>query len=225
MLWHNLCHLHYMRFLLTYILIQASIILYKAQPISVASPTIVAPNNWSVKIKTKVDYSSNAGTLGHSFMKDLTNKTLTLTSCYYGPGILPVMTSIQDSIEIGFLPTGNYTLHYTVYSSTGVEGCNPYDTVYSTHSFYVGPTMIHESEMLSKIKIGPNPVKDQFMLKGFDASFPLEKISVYNSMGQLLIEFNDPKLNTNIPLNIPSGIYFLEIHSVNSSHKIKFIKE
>jgi hypothetical protein len=214
-----------MRQLLIILFVFVFVRFQKAQPLSVSAPTIIALNNWSVKIKTKVEYSANASTLGHSFMKDFTNKTLTLTSCYYGPGILTVMTTIRDSVEIGFLPTGDYTLHYTVYSSMGVEGCNPYDTVYNTYSFHVGPTNINELEMLEKLQLVPNPIKDNFMIKGIDQEYQIEKIIIYNCLGQALIEYPQPDLNTNMALEAPPGVYFIEIKNDVLTRKIRFIKE
>jgi hypothetical protein len=193
--------------------------------LTVNTPTINGSDNANVKINTRVLFSSNAYTLAHSYTKDLMNKTVTLTSCYYSPGFLTVVGDVKDTVNIGSLPSGTYTLYYTVFLSNTSPVCNPIDTVFNSHTFQIGPTSINELEAINKIQISPNPAKDKFIIKG-DENIELMKLAVINMVGEIIHEKRN--LNTNQEISIPelpAGIYFIEISTANRSKIIKLIKE
>jgi hypothetical protein len=64
----------------------------------------------------------------------------------------------------------------------------------------------------SKINIYPNPTKNQFNLDYDAAVFPINKIQIINTLGELLFETNTIS-NTITFGAIPSGMYFVKIIS------------
>jgi hypothetical protein len=197
-----------------------------AQLYYVSTPTINATNNWYTKIYTKFTCSSNASTMGHSFNIDYTNKIINLVSCYTGPGIFPVVTIIKDTINIGALPQGNYTLNYTVFISGSYSVCAPYDTILSTHTFNAGPNSLKELNNENEFQISPNPVKDYFKIKSDDNKAVFKKAEILNILGDKVLEINDPSFNTNIDLSsLPNGLYLLSLYTEKNSLIKKIIKE
>jgi len=72
---------------------------------------------------------------------------------------------------------------------------------------------VNDSENINlKINIYPNPAKNEFNLD-FDASvFPINKIQIINTLGELIFETNS--ISNNIIFGtIPSGMYFVKIIS------------
>jgi hypothetical protein len=215
-----------MKFLYILFFTIASTNISLAQLYTVSTPTVNATNNWHKKIYTKYTCSSNASTMGHSFNIDYTNSIINLVSCYTGPGILPVVTIIKDTINIGVLPQGNYTLNYTVYISGSYSVCAPYDTIISTHTFYAGPNSLKELNKENEFQISPNPVKDYFKIKPVDNKAVFRKAEILNILGDKVLEINDPTFNTNIDISsLPKGLYLLSLYTDKNSFIKKIIKE
>ena len=149
-----------------------------------------------------------------------------MVSCYTGPGIFPVVTIIKDTINIGALPQGNYTLNYTVFISGSYSVCAPYDTIISTHTFYAGPNSLKELNNENEFQISPNPVKDYFKIKSVDNKTVFKKAEILNILGDKVLEINDPSFNTNIDLSsLPNGLYLLSLYTEKNSLIKKIIKE
>jgi hypothetical protein len=215
-----------MKFLYILFFTIASTNISLAQLYTVSTPTVNATNNWHTKIYTKYTCSSNASTMGHSFNIDYTNSIINLVSCYTGPGILPVVTIIKDTINIGVLPQGNYTLNYTVYISGSYSVCAPYDTIISTHTFYAGPNSLKELNKENEFQISPNPIKDYFKIKPVDNKAVFRKAEILNILGDKVLEINDPSFNTNIDISsLPKGLYLLSLYTDKNSFIKKIIKE
>ncbi|HAD33630.1 MAG TPA: hypothetical protein DCF44_03905 [Chitinophagaceae bacterium] len=214
-----------MRFI--YIIFFATILISKhyGQLYSVSTPTIIGTNNWNTKIITKYNCSSNAVKIGHSYTIDYDHNIISLISCYTGPGILPVITTIKDTINIGLLPQGNYSLNYTVFISSSYSTCAPYDTITNNYSFYVGPNSIREHTYDNKYILSPNPVNNQFKILTTDNS-TITKIEVCNILGDKVFEINEPLLNSNIDISfLPKGLYLLSLYTDKNKFTKKIIKE
>ncbi len=84
-------------------------------------------------------------------------------------------------------------------------------------------TSTHLVESDYKIELFPNPVTDMIYLK---SSYPLTKLELYNSMGQIqqIQKFNDHRLNV---ASLPKGLYYLKIFQKDTHFIItkKFVKE
>jgi Flp pilus assembly pilin Flp len=99
--------------------------------------------------------------------------------------------------------------------SNGGNGSNSghvriYDlsTVLSTNSF-----------TLSKFKIYPNPTNTQFSIQ-LKEEIQLEKVSIYNQLGQLVSSSTEITINVN---NLSEGIYFVEITTDKGTSTKKLI--
>ncbi len=215
-----------MRMLYVILFISVFSFTQKAQTFGVYTPTVIGTNSQYVRIITKAVFSSVGARLGHSFLIDYFNNIIHLRSCYVPDGILLSNITFIDTVNIGILYQGNYTLDYVAYYSSSYSDCMPYDTIIKPpYQFHVGPNSIEELNDLQKIQLAPNPVKNNFKIQCNDDGINLTKICIFNSVGQKVQEYLEPKFNSEIYIDISPGIYFLEISSGTRSRTIKFIKE
>jgi len=198
----------------------------KAQTYTVSTPTIVGASTNYVQVITKAVFGNNAHTMGHSYLIDYSTNTIHLTSCYFYSPIFPVVRTLTNTVNVGILYQGNYTLSYIAYVSYDGTNCTPSDTIiFPSIPFYVGPNSINEFKIEQSIQIAPNPFKDNFKLICDDPNLIVRSALIFNSMGQKVKEIFEPKLNSEINTDLSQGIYFLEISSGIKSKRIKFIKE
>jgi hypothetical protein len=191
----------------------------------VSTPTINSQISWNTKIITKVTFSGFALGLGHSFTIDHTNKIINLTSCYSDASVLPVVTPIKDTINIGMLMQGVYNLNYTVFVSSNSSSCIPHDTTIQTYTFYAGPNNIQELSNDNKFLVSPNPVKDSFKIITSDNDI-LKRVEIINILGDKVLEINEPTSNNYIDISfLEKGFYLVNIYTDKSSFIKKIIKE
>ena len=98
---------------------------------------------------------------------------------------------------------------------TGANGCTATDRVFVG---YVGIPSIDDANTIS---VFPNPVKDQLNIK---SPFPVEKIEVYNAIGELVIkESHASKLVTLNTSNLFDGVYIVRIFTSKEDMLIRTI--
>lgn len=84
-------------------------------------------------------------------------------------------------------------------------------------------TLISEDFDTSKIKIYPNPFKDQLQLLS-ESNLIVEKITIYNSLGQIV--YQNATYSENIDLsNLKSGYYYVELITDQGKEIQKVIKQ
>jgi subtilisin family serine protease len=78
---------------------------------------------------------------------------------------------------------------------------------------------------IGRFLVYPNPVSDELFIS-FPPNFSEAKISIYNALGQIILEKNIQNTNTLLSLqNINSGIYFYKIKSNSFAQTGKIIKK
>ncbi len=197
-----------------------------AQTYTVYTPTVSGANTNYVQVITKAFFANDAHTMAHSYLVDFSNNTIHVSSCYFYPGILTVLTTLTNTVNVGILPQGNYNLSYTAYISGDGTNCTPFDTIiFPPAPFYVGPNSMKEFEIEQNIQIAPNPVNDNFKLICADPNFGVMNILIFNSLGQKVHEIIKPNLNSEMGLDLDPGVYFLELNTETKVKRIKFLKE
>lgn len=134
----------------------------------------------------------------------------------------------RDQVQLNNdLITGSYywdTLYnagtYSYYSTAVYDVCGETDPANIIYLDWSGFTGAFEQE--NHFNIYPNPVKDILQI---NASFYITNIKVYNSMGTLITNINQPNNNHYIlnTLAWKSGIYFLEVYTNQQHYKSKII--
>ena len=90
---------------------------------------------------------------------------------------------------------------------------------------YSTPTSVNESNSDYFVSVFPNPTNGQFVLQ---TSTPVEKIFIYSTNGEKIIQRVIPNGAKNITIDLSNqsnGIYFLQLKSENGTITRKIIKE
>jgi len=109
-----------------------------------------------------------------------------------GTGQRVSLSSNGNTLAIGAVGNdgnGSRSGHVRVYNLSNVLSINNY--------------------LLSQFSLYPNPVKEQFIIR-LNSSFKLEKVKIYNNLGQLMSSTKKNIVNTT---NLPQGIYFVELYT------------
>lgn len=127
---------------------------------------------------------------------------------------LPLLESIcMDDDEV-------YNLNYTDYNSN--ENVLIYTGENCDILTEVPPLSVDSFELVS-LKIYPNPAQDSFSISD-DSSININKVTIFNSIGQRLKTFSTDKSNFDIS-DFMSGIYYLNIETDQGTRTEKIIKK
>jgi hypothetical protein len=89
---------------------------------------------------------------------------------------------------------------------------------------YVG--LKEQKQIKLNLTIMPNPIKDKFKLHCEQGTLELKKLSIANTLGQLVFILNEPKPEQDINVSyLATGIYYLKVESTTEQKTFKIIKE
>lgn len=151
---------------------------------------------------------------------DITGNTITVESCYF-VGWLTAPQGYFDTINIGYLNSGNYNLIYTAYASSDFSNCNYEDTNGVDTTIFVNQ-YVSISEPISQVKmqIYPNPSNagDVWII----SQFQITSADLVDLNGnRLSLEGIQSEGKFHVVLkNAVKGIYFLSI-TIDSGEKIR----
>jgi len=194
----------------------------------IATPTVISQNAGPVQAITSVTFGYWTTVRSHSVTIDTTNKKANLISCYFYDGISPAFSYIKDTVNLGGLTVGNYTLNYTVFVSWGNSHptCVPFDTTANSYPFYSLSTNIQKQSTSRQFEISPNPISDILKINLYNNGTVLKKVIITNILGNKVLEINDPTLNSNIDTSsLPKGLYLLTLYTDKTSFTEKIIKQ
>ncbi|MFY0675038.1 MAG: T9SS type A sorting domain-containing protein [Bacteroidia bacterium] len=137
---------------------------------------------------------------------------------FNGPGVIYKKDSgfYFDPAEVAFDTVYSYNLVYRFVWKIGSQPyCENYDTVKLTLTKSGITTDINTTQKIAAVY--PNPTKGELNIED-ELPFKLE---VYNSQGQIIIVENT--LKKSHTLNLPKGVYWLRLESVNQSKTQKVI--
>jgi len=125
---------------------------------------------------------------------------------------------VNESIGVALITNGeaeNMDIIYEIYDYVKTLGENPNGT---TTCATLAIDEYQEKEF--DIQLYPNPTKDNLYIGSHE---PIEKVEVYNYIGQKVLESTQLQINT---INFNSGMYLLKIYGVNGEVGIKkFVKK
>ena len=157
--------------------------------------------------------SSNVNKVGQSFT----------VNGYYNSGMLTVICPRTDTILLGNIDGGTYTLKYYLHHAYYNF---PKDSANIT--FTISP-MVGNEDITSKdfFTVYPNPIKDQLNILVDESNGNGNiQINLYSCLGELISRFDQKLASGMIHLNItsiPDGIYFIMLTSKDSILGLKKI--
>ena len=140
--------------------------------------------------------------------------------------------SNYDTISIYYpdSPNGQFPnlSHVSVLTIKEQNGCRDsllQQVVIKSKSFtYVGISQISNETLC--VNIYPNPVKNKLNLEFEPSKIRLDKLSITNTLGQIVFSLNEPQAKQEIDLSFLNiGLYFVKVQNREGLKVIKIIKE
>ncbi|MCH8545154.1 MAG: T9SS type A sorting domain-containing protein [Cryomorphaceae bacterium] len=203
-----------------------------AQPIGVTSLTPI-PSNPSPTDSVFVAITVTTGSQGHtiSVSHTLSGTVVDIEGCYYS-GMLPAVDFHYDTISLGILPSGVYTVNMNALVSFDANACVPADSSQLSTTFTVGtpppaPPCCIDILGVNIIPALPNDTTDIHAEVGIELpalGFLLtDAVNISgNDVTIDLCYYADSIPNTNSTLDtfalgtLPAGQYNLTVHAVQS---------
>ena len=199
-------------------------------PSRLISPTILPQFpaiNTPVKVIVLVTCGNSLYKINISHTIDLQQNIINIYGCYYCQ-LTNQPAYLKDTVNLGLLPAGNYTLNFKTYRTSSPTVCvNKIDsTAIIDTSFTISSNVGINSNIKSNdfISIYPNPITDKLNIE-FENSQEI-KFSIMNSLGQVVYISGDKSPRQEIDLSfLEAGIYYLKIQSNSEQKTIKLIKQ
>ena len=154
--------------------------------------------------------SSCAGVAYHSINGNLI--TASTTHCM---GMLTTTCNDVDTLLLGQLAAGTYTVIFSQSSGYGIPNCTPGFVAddEDTLVFLVGPLGINTPDPFQLFTVSPNPAADgTFQLNGLPES-GLQELLIYDMNGRLLAAKQLAQGQQTISTGLPAGMYMLRVKS------------
>jgi hypothetical protein len=157
-----------------------------------------------IKIVTTVTTPNQGQFIYNTF--SVSGNTINVEACYYS-GLLTATQTYIDTLNIGMLPVGNYTIDFTAYQATDTI-CNYSDSMSMTTTF----TVTNETSGLPSLsndlaRIYPNPSAGIFKITLSD-KLNVNRIVIRSITGEMVFEgaFTDE-----FQVDLNAGMYFVEL--------------
>ncbi len=121
------------------------------------------------------------------------------------------------------------TMHIEDYNTGMMKWVPSYDHILSDFTYILNTPKIEKQEVLSGVRIIPNPVKSRVMIKLIDETDKIKFLKLYSITGQLMFEKRFSEINEQESFNISSfknGFYILGVFTKNGNTFMeKVVKE
>jgi len=126
-----------------------------------------------------------------------------------------------------FVLDNNYKLIESIgFESIGIAdtieyGCLQDQVFELLYLIGINDVLANNNSLLEQILIYPNPVKE---VLNIESTYPINEIKIYNVLGVLVMEQQNPKYQINIS-NLPSGLFVVKLNTGQGTITKKIIKE
>lgn len=163
----------------------------------------------NVKIATTVMTPSQGSFISSSY--SISGNTIDVQACYYS-GLLPATQTFFDTLDIGTLAAGTYTVNFTAFQSSDTV-CNYMDSTIAILDFIVtGDTADLPSLKQEVGRIYPNPNSGAFAIE-LPGYLEPTHIRIMSVSGEIV---HYGTFKTEMNLDIESGMYFVQFFEHNA---------
>jgi hypothetical protein len=139
------------------------------------------------------------------------NDTLFINACYY-EGHASSMGHVRDTLQVGAIPAGNYTLHYKAILSSDQNQCIQVYSEIMTSTFLVSDLLgVKPNSENLEPTFYPNPAKDLLQISGNSVI----QLNLYDLRGKHLKRYDFSAQNqAQVSVaDLPQGLYFVDLIS------------
>ncbi len=160
----------------------------------------------SIYVITNVTTPNAGSYLGYEIFAG--DATIRIEACYYS-GMLTMLQTYIDTINIGVHPAGTQNIVFVAYQSDNDESCNRLDSNEVTGSFTVTENLALNQETKPAFQVYPNPANSGiiYVSTAKNESFSYQ---LSNTLGQIVL-FGTNDLSNEIKVDGLKGIYYLSV--------------
>ena len=182
-------------------------------------PTGIITTATNVKIVTKVSTPSQGSLIYSGYT--INGQNINITNCYWdGFATSPLL--IYDTVQIGNLPIGVYSVAFTAYSSPINQNCVKNDSNTVTIGFNVGEiTSILNYTKTDRINFFPNPAKDKIFIENPDQK---AEVILLTELGDIVLKLIPDDHHTINISKLKAGVYILKMVNGEKIYYSKLLK-
>ncbi len=182
-----------------------------AQYPSLGSAEVIPSNpttNDEVFLATYVTTAYQGSYLGSAV--SVSNNIIFVESCYF-EGVSASPSTYYDTISLGFLNSGIYSLEYTIFGSTSTSSCDYLNDVQYDITFSVEQYTALSEIPVNQISIYPNPATSGTL--HIISSNKMETIKLFDTRGQLHYMCSETPTDDHVikTTGLTNGLYYLEL--------------
>lgn len=160
----------------------------------------------SIYVITNVTTPNAGSYLGYEIFAG--DATIRIEACYYS-GMLTMLQTYIDTINIGVHPAGTQNIIFVAYQSDSEESCNRLDSNEVTGSFTVTENLAFKQETKSTFQVYPNP-SNSGLIYVTTAKNEVFTYQLSNTLGQIVLTGTN-NLSNEINVNGLKGLYYLSV--------------
>jgi hypothetical protein len=92
----------------------------------------------------------------------------------------------------------------------------------SLNCFY--DVSINELEKLNSVYLSPNPFRDVFIINSSIGNLIINQVEIVNTLGQKVFEVKQQKVNVSIQVELPKGLYIINLEAQGQKRSYRVIK-
>lgn len=188
-----------------------------AQTTQIENPIIIPPvPQLGDSVFVRLRSATSGYTFSFGYVLRRSNDSFDISHCVRQTPV-PEPRVFDDTVFLGVLDTGVYTIKFTIYETDNSDSCTYINPLDSTTVFKVSlPNGIQIGSRLQRLTVYPNPCKDYLYVEIAQSDYPTS-ITLYNQLGLAVSEWrfgsgesNGFKLEVS---KLVMGIYFIEVVS------------
>ncbi|MFK7808464.1 MAG: T9SS type A sorting domain-containing protein, partial [Saprospiraceae bacterium] len=171
----------------------------------------------STYLITNVTTPNQGAYFGYEII-EMPDNNIRVEACYF-EGFFTALQSFYDSINLGVLSDGNYTIDFVAFSSVNDLTCMPTDSNTVEVNFEVGGTSSADDVFQStdiSVSCFPNPVSSDIVRVVSEQL--IESVEVFDAYGNVLLEKAN-LFSKDLSIDVgsfASGIYFIQVGSAEN---------
>jgi hypothetical protein len=191
---------------------------YNAAPIILPNGIVASGTNVRIALHVTTPNLGYKLSLAHT----ISGSTIAISGCYYS-GLATALQDFYDTLSLGVLADGVYTVNFVALQTASPTNCIPQDSTITTAQIVVGNTNgVAPQILVNSAQFHVTPIGQGYFTVTAPHSAMLEHLAFYNMAGNKLA-YTKLAANTYYVPHLASGIYFATSTHQGNMLACKFI--